>query len=410
MSQNHFIPPKELPHLRRRLLTWYRHNKRDLDWRRTRDPYRIWLSEIMLQQTRVAAVIPYYRRFLARFPTVASLAEAPLDDVLHHWAGLGYYSRARNLQRAAKQIVAQHNGKFPRALEDALALPGVGRYTAAAVLSIAYNEPLAVLDGNVARVLARWAALRGELRQPRRWAQLAAMSQQVLATSAPSDWNQAMMELGATVCTPTAPRCEECPIAQRHAAHTGSRAAAKRGGKGQNESWCQAYAQGLTDQIPTPRAKPTTIRMTIAAAVLLDPQGHTLLLRHENSDGAFFSHLWQFPALEIAHRKRASRKPTTCANERAELASHIERALSIPAAALDFEPLATAKHAVTFHNIRLVPYLLRVQKLPATGGASTASLSDLVGATTKNGTARANGLPISNATRKIAKAALASLS
>ena len=130
---------------------------RDLDWRRTRDPYRIWLSEIMLQQTRVAAVIPYYRRFLARFPTVHSLARARLDSVLRSWAGLGYYSRARNLHRAAKQIVSEHGGNFPRSLPQALALPGIGRYTAAAVLSIAYGEPLAVLDGNVARVLARLA-------------------------------------------------------------------------------------------------------------------------------------------------------------------------------------------------------------------------------------------------------------
>src|SRR5580704_15833345 len=208
MSRNQLIPVDGLPLFHRRLLAWYRRNKRDLDWRRTRDPYCIWVSEIMLQQTRVAAVIPYYRRFLARFPTVASLARAPLDDVLHHWAGLGYYSRARNLHLAAKQIVGRHGGEFPRKLEDALALPGVGRYTAAAVLSIAYDQPLAVLDGNVARVLARWGAIRGDLRQANRWAQLAAVSQQVLAASAPSDWNQAMMELGATVCTPTAPRCE----------------------------------------------------------------------------------------------------------------------------------------------------------------------------------------------------------
>src|ERR1700722_6265681 len=141
--------------LRIALLAWYRAHKRDLDWRRTRDPYAIWISEIMLQQTRVAAVIPYYRRFLARFPTVRHLARAREDTVLRHWAGLGYYSRARNLHRAAKEIVARHSGAFPRGLDDALALPGVGRYTAAAVLSIAYDQPLAELDGNVARVLAR---------------------------------------------------------------------------------------------------------------------------------------------------------------------------------------------------------------------------------------------------------------
>ena len=154
---------KNLPLLRSRLLGWYATAKRDLDWRRTRDPYAIWVSEIMLQQTRVAAVIPYYRRFLARFPTVQHLARARQDSVLRHWAGLGYYSRARNLHRAAKEIVAKHDGCFPRQLTTALALPGIGSYTAAAVLSIAYGEPLAVLDGNVARVLARVGAIRGDL-------------------------------------------------------------------------------------------------------------------------------------------------------------------------------------------------------------------------------------------------------
>ena len=168
MPEKDGIPAKNLPKLRRHLLRWYRQNKRDLDWRRTRDPYRIWLSEIMLQQTRVAAVLPYYQRFVERFPTVESLAKAPLDAVLHHWAGLGYYSRARNLHLAAKQIVARHDGEFPRRLDDALALPGIGGYTAAAVLSIAYGQPLAVLDGNVARVLARWAAIRGDVRAPPR--------------------------------------------------------------------------------------------------------------------------------------------------------------------------------------------------------------------------------------------------
>src|SRR6202049_4537333 len=198
--------------MRRRLLLWYQERKRDLPWRRTRDPYRIWLSEIMLQQTRVAAVIPYYERFLASFPNMQALARARTDRVLANWAGLGYYSRARNLQRAAKEMVSRHAGNFPREYEAALALPGIGRYTAAAVLSIAYDAPHAVLDGNVARVLARIGALHGDLRAPALWRELEATAQHLLARNASGDWNQAMMELGATVCTPKSPRCGECPV------------------------------------------------------------------------------------------------------------------------------------------------------------------------------------------------------
>jgi A/G-specific adenine glycosylase len=171
------IPAAEIPKFRRRLLSWYAQNKRDLPWRRTRDPYRIWLSEIMLQQTRVAAVIPYYERFLESFPDMRSLSRAQTERVLLNWAGLGYYSRAKNLQRAAKAIVADHGGDFPRDYETALALPGVGHYTAAAVLSIAFDAPHAVVDGNVARVLARVAALRGDLRAPATWQALTAAAQ-----------------------------------------------------------------------------------------------------------------------------------------------------------------------------------------------------------------------------------------
>ena len=158
---------RQFPALRRALLAWFRSNKRDLPWRHARDPYRVWISEIMLQQTRVAAVIPYYERFLSKFPTVRRLARARTSSVLAAWAGLGYYSRARNLHRAAREIVARHGGAFPREREAALKLPGIGRYTAAAILSIAYGETFAALDGNVARVLARLLAVRSDVREPR---------------------------------------------------------------------------------------------------------------------------------------------------------------------------------------------------------------------------------------------------
>ncbi|MGH9756149.1 MAG: A/G-specific adenine glycosylase, partial [Candidatus Acidiferrales bacterium] len=209
----HQIPPAASTKMQRQLLAWFRAHKRDLPWRRSKNPYRIWIAEIMLQQTRIAVVLPYYRRFLRRFPGVESLARAREAEVLKMWSGLGYYSRARNLHRAARQIVTHHSGNFPRALEDALALPGIGTYTAAAVLSIAYDAPLAVLDGNVARVLARLGAMRGDLRAPQRWKHLQNLSQRLLAKQSAGDWNQALMELGETICTPQSPRCESCPVA-----------------------------------------------------------------------------------------------------------------------------------------------------------------------------------------------------
>ncbi len=351
------VSAEELPRFRREMLDWFERSRRDLDWRRTRDPYRIWLSEIMLQQTRVAAVVPHYRRFLARFPSVRSLARAHLNSVLRSWAGLGYYSRARNLHRAAKQIVRQHGGKFPRDLAKALALPGVGQYTAAAVLSIAYGEPLAVLDGNVARVLVRLAAARGEIREPSLWKRLASAASGLLAGEAPGNWNQSMMELGATVCAPRAPRCKECPVAH----------------------WCRARALGVADSLPAARRKPKTARVSLAATVLLDPSGRTLVLRDEDG-GALFSRLWQFPAVAAGR------------NLRRVLGEYLRRSLGVPAA--DIEALASARHTVTFRDIQLLPFLVRVERLPAVPGARTPLLDEL------------DRLPISSATQKISASAL----
>src|SRR5215510_14423627 len=180
------IRGRKLATFRKRLLTWFRQFKRDLPWRRERDPYRVWLSEIMLQQTRVAAVIPYYERFLQRFPNLRALAAAPEEEVLRLWSGLGYYSRARNLRGAAKKIVGEHGWKFPSQLEDVLVLPGIGNYTAAAILSIAFEQKHAVLDGNVARVLARQGAVRGDLRESGRWQTLQKWADAYLEPRAPS--------------------------------------------------------------------------------------------------------------------------------------------------------------------------------------------------------------------------------
>jgi A/G-specific adenine glycosylase len=312
----------------------------------------------MLQQTRIAAAMPYFERFLSRFPDVKSLARARQDEVLKLWSGLGYYSRARNLHASAKEIVVHHAGKFPRELEPALALPGIGRYTAAAVLSIAYDVPLAVLDGNVARVLARLGAIRGDLRAPRRWTDLAHTSQLLLAAQAPGDWNQALMELGETVCTPQSPRCEACPIAR----------------------WCRARALDLTCQIPAPRKKRASVSMKIAAAILRDPRGRTILVRDPGAhDDVLFSRMWQFPAIEVAKHAKA------------ELAAHVRATLGIEVASL--EALAEARHGVTFRNITLLPFLARVPELPDRPRTRILAF------------ARLAQLPVSSATRKIAAAA-----
>ena len=315
----------------------------------------------MLQQTRVAAVIPYYESFLLRFPDMLSLARAREEAVLSHWAGLGYYSRARNLLRAAQEIDARHAGCFPSRHEDALRLPGVGRYTAAAVLSIAYEKPLAVLDGNVARVLARLGAVRGDLRAPARWQKLEGKAQELLARKSPGDWNQAMMELGATICLPKSPKCAECPVAK----------------------WCQARALGIAELLPESRKKPAPVQITLAAAVLLDPRGRTLLVRRAGNDGALFSRMWQFPAIE------------TPAHGALNLARHLEEIFAVTLTGKEMIRLKIARHTVTFRAIRLQPFLIRVERLPKIAGARTPLLG------------RFGKLPVSSATRKIADTARA---
>jgi A/G-specific adenine glycosylase len=350
--------PRAIRSLRKKLLDWFRVHRRELPWRASRDPYRVWVAEVMLQQTRIAAVIPYYDRFLARFPSVEPLATAAEPEVLRYWAGLGYYSRARNLHAAAKRIVAQHAGAFPAALDEALSLPGIGRYTAAAVLSIAYDSPLAVLDGNVARVIARVCAMRGDLREPRRWKQLQTTADKLLACEAASDWNQALMELGEIVCTPVNPRCAECPVSR----------------------WCRALALDRTSEIPAPRKKRAPVKIQIAAAILRDPKGRTILMKDPGAhDDVLFSRMWQFPAVQVqAHAER-------------ELTEHVHEVLGIKLSAL--EALAPARHGVTFRNITLLPFLAHLTQLPKRPRTRVLGLGEL------------DGIPISSATRKLAAAA-----
>jgi len=200
--------------IRRALLAWFRAYARELPWRETRDPYAIWLSEIMLQQTQIATVIPYYHRFLAAFPTVTALARAPLERVLELWSGLGYYRRARHLHAAAQAVAVNYAGHFPEDYATLRTLPGIGDYTARAVLSIAFRQPYAVLDGNVARVIARLEARCGNLHKTQFRKAVERELAALLSRREPGDFNQAMMELGQTICLPRSPHCPGCPLSK----------------------------------------------------------------------------------------------------------------------------------------------------------------------------------------------------
>lgn len=266
--------------VRRSLLTWYRRAKRDLPWRRTRDPYRIWVSEIMLQQTRVETVIPYYERFLRHFPTVRRLASASLGDVLKRWEGLGYYSRARNLHLAAQHIVGALRGQIPRTAEGWRRLPGVGRYTAAAIASIAFNEPVPALDGNIRRVLARLYAVREALGAPETEARLWREAQALLAPRAAGDFNQAMMELGATVCLPRTPRCEACPLAEA----------------------CRAAMQGIAAALPAKRRRQ---RAPVRRFAVVAARRGTRLLVARRPPRGLLGGLWGLPTAALTDGESA---------------------------------------------------------------------------------------------------------
>jgi A/G-specific adenine glycosylase len=364
------VKEKQLKEFRNVLQAWFAQFQRDLPWRRSRDPYRVWISEIMLQQTRVAAVIPYYERFLERFPSVHALAAAPEEEVLRMWSGLGYYGRARNLQRAAKQIGARHSGEFPRTRAEVLELAGIGEYTAAAILSIAFGEKLAVLDGNVARVIARLDAVSGDLRGPGRWRSLQNRADELLDSKAAGDWNQAVMDLGATLCTPRSPQCLLCPVQQ----------------------FCKARKLGIAELLPEKRKKRAEVSVRLAAAVLLDSSGNSLLLpppsgskenRADDHVPSLVAKLWHFPTtLANGHGISALRRLLTRQFKLKDLTTRA------------WEPLSKVKHTVTYRKIEVAPFLIRVQNLPNASGRKAIELRAIL------------EQPISNLTRKVARAAL----
>jgi len=301
---------------RQLLLDWYRANRRDLPWRRSRDPYAVWVSEAMLQQTRVETVIPYWERFLARFPDVDSLAAAEPDAVLGVWAGLGYYSRARNLQRAAQLVVEKHGGRLPDTAEGLLELPGVGRYTAGAVASIAFDRPEPVVDGNVARVLVRLHGIRESPQRREIAARLWELAADLARGPSPGDLNQALMELGALVCTPRAPGCPACPLRRR----------------------CAALRDGDAEALPL-RVRKAPPRAVEAVAALILRRGRVLAVRRPPR--GLLGGLWELPGGDLAPRERPEAGLRRALLERTGLA--VARA----------ERRGEVEHAFTHRSLRL---------------------------------------------------------
>jgi len=275
--------PSDKRNVQHRLLQWFRKQGRDLPWRRTRNPFRIWISEIMLQQTQVDTVIPYYQRFLKVFPTVEVLAKADLSRVLKIWEGLGYYSRARHLHQAAKRIVDQFNGRIPDRLNDLLSLPGIGRYTAGAILSIAHNKEAPILDGNVKRVLSRLHAVATILGETKTEKLLWTLSESLIPRGHAGSFNEALMDLGATVCTPKRPSCSLCPL----------------------RNLCRAKAIGNPERYPT-KAKKRKIPHVNGVSAVIVKDGKVLL--HQRPPRGFSGGLWEFPNWRVQGEKNRSRR------------------------------------------------------------------------------------------------------
>ncbi|QXD17158.1 A/G-specific adenine glycosylase [Rhodocaloribacter litoris] len=306
------------------MIGWFAAAARDLPWRHTHDPYRIWLSEVMLQQTRVDQAVPYYQRFLDAFPTVEALAAADLDEVLRLWEGLGYYARARSLHRAARMIVDDFGGRFPATYAEARRLPGVGPYTAAAVLSLAYEKPHAVLDGNVARVLARVFTVGDDVKAAATRRRLQARADDLLDPERPGPFNEAMMELGATVCTPAGPRCPACPL----------------------RPVCGAFAEDRPEAYPVTTKKAPLPHHDVAVGLVFDEQGRVLIQRRP-PDG-LLGGLWEFPG---GKRRPGEPLEATC---RRELYEELGIEVEVEA------PFHRLSHAYTHFRITLHAFRCRL--------------------------------------------------
>ena len=315
-----------------RLLDWYLRERRELPWRSNPDPYWIWLSEVILQQTQVKAALPYFERFVQAYPTLRQLAEADLDEVLSRWSGLGYYSRARNLHRAAQEMCRNHGGRFPRSYSQSVALPGIGRYTAGAVLSIAFGLPYPVVDGNVRRVMARFLCIEDELTGKRLemlWKLLEECVNAPAVQPRVSDFNQALMELGALLCKPRNPLCGQCPLA----------------------SDCRARIAGLAEELPRPSRRRKAEEFHYLVAVIADGP-HYLL--HQNRSESFLKGFWEFPRVKLGSAGRAQ-----------ELFQQ-QHGLKLTSP----ERLAVVRHQITYRKMSFHPFTAKLQgPLPQNGYA-----------------------------------------
>ncbi|MBW1817724.1 MAG: A/G-specific adenine glycosylase [Deltaproteobacteria bacterium] len=315
---------KNAKQIRARLLQWYRIHRRPLPWRDTGDPYRIWVSEVMLQQTQVKTVVPYYTAFLERFPNVRTLAAADLQDVLKAWEGLGYYARARNLHRAAGLVCRLYGGNMPDRWEDLRALPGVGDYIAAAVLSIAFQRPFPVVDGNVKRLISRLFLVDQPVNSGSAYGVFKELSAQLLDAKAPGEFNQAMMELGALICAPRRPGCTSCPL----------------------NALCGAHGLNRTDEFPKREPRKPVPEYDIAVVVIT--KGNRVLITRRKPEG-LLGGLWEFPGGKVRENETPEQ---ACVREiREEVNLRIEIASS----------LTTVRHAYTHFKIRMHVFCCRFQ-------------------------------------------------
>ena len=310
------VPLEKRERIASDLVAWYRGHKRDLPWRGG-TPYAVWVSEIMLQQTQVATVIPFFRRFMERFPTVEALAEAPIEDVLQHWAGLGYYARARNLHRAAQTVAERFGGVVPATPEAIESLPGIGRYTAGAILSIAYNVPRPLVDANVIRVLSRLFGLQGDPKSAANQAALWSLAEQLVPEEAPGDFNQGLMELGALVCEPSDPKCERCPL----------------------------LAECVAGNSPDPSALPehppgrAAVAVTHSAALVRNGDGEFLIVQRPLH--GLWGGLWEFPRV-------------VCVGEETPQEGALRAGREVVGLQIELgKRIGKIKHAVTHHKITL---------------------------------------------------------
>ncbi|PLS05859.1 A/G-specific adenine glycosylase [Neobacillus cucumis] len=278
------------------LISWFKAEQRDLPWRKDQDPYKVWVSEIMLQQTRVDTVIPYFNRFIEWFPTIDDLANADEDKVLKAWEGLGYYSRVRNLQFAVKEVREKYNGEVPNTPKEIAELKGVGPYTAGAILSIAYGLPEPAVDGNVMRVLSRILLIWEDIAKTSSRKTFEQAVRDLISHEDPSSFNQALMELGALICTPTSPSCLLCPVREH----------------------CQAFFEGVHEELPVKTKKKKTRDVQLAATVLTNSAGKLLI--HKRPSNGLLANLWEFPNVEIYHNLQ---------NEREEVANLFSQELHL---------------------------------------------------------------------------------